>query len=95
MAVNCNVTNKTSVRVTPRATLKQTQTFLAKGKQKIKETKYLRVEGSPVDPGLTNVEMIQVEIFTSQRFANLFHALGSGSGQRSAVHRVSDPIGYL
>ena len=62
IAVNSNITNKTSLRVTPRATLRQTQTFIAKGKQKSKQTKYLRVEGTPVDPGLTSVEVIQVII---------------------------------
>jgi len=48
--------------VTPRATLKQTQTFMAKDKEKIKETKYLRIEGNAVEPGLTNVETLQVPI---------------------------------
>ena len=62
ITVNCSITNKTSIKVTPRATLKQTQAFLAKGKQKVKDTKFLRIEGSPVDPGLTNVENILVRI---------------------------------
>lgn len=60
--INCSITNKTTIRVTPRATLKQTQTFMAKGKQKVREIKYLRVEGSPVEPGLTSVETIMVPI---------------------------------
>ncbi|CAG2163523.1 unnamed protein product [Oppiella nova] len=61
--VNCNIANKSAIRVNPRATLRQTQTFTAKGKhKKIKETKYVRVEGLPVEPGLTNVETLQVPI---------------------------------
>ncbi|CAG2100441.1 unnamed protein product [Medioppia subpectinata] len=62
ISVNCNIANKSAARISPRATLKQTQTFTAKGKHKIKETKYVRVEALPVEPGLTNVETLQVPI---------------------------------
>lgn len=60
--INCSITNTTTTRVTPRATLKQTQTFMAEGKTKIKEIKYLRVEGSLIEPGLTNVQTLMVPI---------------------------------
>ncbi len=58
--MSCEIRNYSSKRVTPRVTLKQIQTYVAKRQQILEEIKYPRVVGIPVNCGLTDVQILEV-----------------------------------
>ncbi|CAG2168966.1 unnamed protein product [Oppiella nova] len=66
---HCNVINQSSTRVIPRVTLRQTQTYLMRKKNKTKirqnthyEIKCQRMEGLPTEAGSSSTQTFQVPI---------------------------------